>query len=116
MAPSRRLFLALPSSRSSSGGDIVIPVLLAANRDPDQFDEPDRFDIRREPNRHVAFGSGIHYCLGAPLARLEARIVLHSLISRFPSIDLATSRDGLEWTPGFFLRGVRTLPVNPRGV
>jgi cytochrome P450 len=92
-------------------GDIVIPVLLAANRDPEQFGEPNRFDMCREPNRHVAFGSGIHYCLGAPLARLEGRVVVRSLLSRFPSIDLAVPRDDIEWTPGFFLRGVRSLPV-----
>jgi cytochrome P450 len=92
-------------------GDIVIPVLMAANNDPDQFPEPERFDITRDPNRHVAFGSGIHYCIGAPLARLEASIVIGTLLRRHPQIDFAEDHADLEWNPGFFLRGVRRLPV-----
>ena len=92
-------------------GDVVIPVLLAANRDPERFADPDRFDITRDPNPHVAFGSGIHYCLGAPLARLEGRVAISELLSRHPAIELAVARDSLEWNPGFFLRGVRSLPV-----
>jgi len=92
-------------------GDVVIPVLMAANNDPEQFAEPERFDIGRDPNRHVAFGNGIHYCLGAPLARLEARIVIGSLLERHPRISMAVSHDELHWNSGFFLRGVRSLPV-----
>lgn len=92
-------------------GDLVIPVLMAANNDPTQFPEPERFDITRDPNRHIAFGSGIHYCLGAPLARLEASIVFDSLLDRFPDIDFALDEDDLEWNEGFFLRGVKRLPV-----
>lgn len=92
-------------------GDLVIPVLMAANNDPDQFPDPGRFDIARDPNRHVAFGSGIHYCLGAPLARLEAAIVIGSILDRWPQIDFATDPSDLEWSSGFFLRGVRHLPV-----
>jgi len=93
-------------------GDVVIPVLMAANNDPEQFDQPERFDIRREPNRHVAFGNGIHYCLGAPLARLEARIAIGSLLDRHPEISMAVNDDELRWNSGFFLRGVRQLPVS----
>lgn len=93
-------------------GDVVIPVLMAANNDPAQFPEPERFDIARDPNRHVAFGSGIHYCLGAPLARLEATIVFDSLLDRFPEIDFAVDDADLQWNEGFFLRGVKHLPVS----
>jgi cytochrome P450 len=92
-------------------GDMVIPVLMAANSDPEQFPEPDRFDISRDPNRHVvAFGSGIHYCLGAPLARLEARVVFASLLGRLPGIDFANDPADLHWTSGFFLRGCEAAP------
>jgi len=92
-------------------GDVVIPVLMAANNDPGRFSDPETFDITRDPNRHVAFGFGIHYCLGAPLARLEAAIVVGSLLERWPLIDFASDPEDLEWTSGFFLRGVRHLPV-----
>lgn len=92
-------------------GDLVVPVLHAANRDPGHFEEPDRFDIGRDPNRHLAFGFGIHHCLGAPLARLEGRIAIGSLLERHRHIALAADPATLEWTPDFFLRGVRRLPV-----
>lgn len=93
-------------------GDVVIPVLLAANRDPSHFPDPDCFDITRDPNKHVAFGFGIHYCLGAPLARSEAKIVISSLLTRFGGLTLGIERESLDWNPGFFLRGVRSLPVS----
>lgn len=92
-------------------GDMVIPVLAAANRDPAVFDDPDTFDLGRHPNKHLGFGFGIHYCLGAPLARLEARNAIPKLLDRFASIDLAVDETELAWNPGFFLRGVRSLPV-----
>lgn len=92
-------------------GDMVIPVLAAANRDPEAFDDPDVFDITRRPNTHVGFGVGIHYCLGAPLARLEARVAIPALLDRFTDIELAVDETDLRWNPGFFLRGVRELPV-----
>ena len=92
-------------------GDMVIPILLAANHDPQAFDDPDSFLIDREPNKHVGFGFGIHFCLGAPLARLEARITISRLLDRFPSIELRVLDSELAWNPGFFLRGVRSLPV-----
>ena len=92
-------------------GDLVIPVLAAANRDPAAFDDPDAFRITREDNKHVGFGLGIHYCLGAPLARLEGRIAIATLLERFASIELAVDEADLRWNPGFFLRGLRALPV-----
>ena len=96
---------------SIPAGDMVIPVLLAANRDPAVFEEPDRFDIGRDPNRHVGFGFGIHHCLGAPLARIEGEIAIGNLLKRFESIELAVDPADLERNPGFFLRGLRSLPV-----
>jgi len=76
-------------------GERVLLMLGAANRDPAQFPEPDRLDIRREPNRHIAFGLGIHYCLGAPLARLEARIAFSRILERCPQIRL--DEDTIVW-------------------
>ncbi|MEU4225878.1 cytochrome P450 [Nonomuraea sp. NPDC026600] len=92
-------------------GDIVIPVLLAANRDPAVFHQPDVFDIGRTPNRHLGFGHGIHFCLGAALARLQARAAIGALVRRFPGLALAVDPAGLEWTPDLFLHGVRRLPL-----
>jgi cytochrome P450 len=92
-------------------GDLVIPILTAAGRDPSRFPEPDRLDVTREDTRHLAFGRGSHYCLGAPLARLEAEIALETLFRRLPELRLAVPRDRLVWrpTPGF--RRLVALPV-----
>jgi cytochrome P450 len=92
-------------------GELVIVILGAADRDPDRFDDADRLDVQREDSRHLAFGRGSHYCLGAPLARLEAEIALETLFRRLPGLRLAAERDELEWrpTPGF--RRLETLPV-----
>ncbi|MFE0700322.1 cytochrome P450 [Streptomyces sp. NPDC058872] len=99
-------------------GDTVIPagqnVLVgigALARDPGRFPEPDRFDIRRDTRGHLAFGHGIHYCLGAPLARLEGRIALRTLLERFPRLELDPGGAPWEWLPGLLMRGVRHLPV-----
>jgi cytochrome P450 len=91
-------------------GAFVLPVVGAANRDPQRFPHPDRFDIARDPNRHVAFGHGIHFCLGAALARLEARIALSDLLSRFESFQYAG--DG-PWLPrdGLIAHGPANLPI-----
>ena len=85
--------------------------LNAANRDPEQFERPDVLDLAREPNRHVAFGQGIHYCLGAPLARLEGQIAFTTLLRRFPDLRLAVPRDALRWRRSVPLRGLEALPV-----
>ncbi|MER7956234.1 cytochrome P450 [Streptomyces sp. NPDC096030] len=99
-------------------GDTAIPALspvfvslAATDRDPKRFPEPDRFDIRREPRGHLAFGHGIHYCLGAPLARLEGGIAIRTLLERFPRLELDPEGAPWEWMPGLLVRGVRRLPV-----
>jgi cytochrome P450 len=90
-------------------GQSLILMLGAANRDPAPFPEPDRLEITRRENPHVAFGYGIHFCLGAALARLEGQIAIGTIVRRFPAIRLAT--DTLQWRPSQALRGLRSLPV-----
>jgi cytochrome P450 len=90
-------------------GQLVFMMFGAANRDPSRFDDPERFDISRSSNRHLAFGYGVHFCIGAPLARLEAPIALKLLFERFPKLRLL---DGGELTPSIHMRGPRTLPVS----
>ncbi|MGY1581111.1 cytochrome P450 family protein [Streptomyces sp. MN13] len=90
-------------------GETVMIGLTAADRDGARYPEPDRFDIRRDPRAHLAFGHGIHFCLGAPLARLEARTAIATLLDRAPGLAL----DGPPgaWLPGMLIRGMRSLPV-----
>ena len=92
-------------------GRLVLVAIADANRDPARFPEPDRFDIRRDVRGHVSFGHGIHYCVGAPLARLEARIALRGLIDRFPDLALDADPTELPWRGGQLIRGPETLPV-----
>jgi cytochrome P450 len=92
-----------------SRGEHVLLLLGSANRDPARFDEPDRLDLGRPDNRHLAFSVGPHFCLGAALARLEGQVALQTLLRRFPTLRLETST--IEWKPNVFLRGPRTLPV-----
>ncbi|MET7389590.1 cytochrome P450 [Streptomyces sp. NPDC005529] len=92
-----------------ASGDAVMVGLTAADRDGTRYPAPDRFDIRREARGHIAFGHGIHYCLGAPLARLEARVALGSLLERCP--DLALDGPPSGWLPGMLMRGARRVPV-----
>lgn len=90
-------------------GQQVSAVIGAANRDPTQFPDPDRFDVTREPNRHLAFGLGIHFCLGAPLARTEARIAFSRIFEKLPNIQLAVAEPA--WNANTFLRGLKSLAV-----
>ncbi|MBO1414067.1 cytochrome P450 [Streptomyces sp. FH025] len=90
-------------------GAIVLIAMAAADRDPARYPDPDRFDVRRDTQGHTAFGYGIHFCLGAPLARLEAEVALRSLLERCP--DLTADGEQGEWLPGMLIRGVRELPV-----
>jgi cytochrome P450 len=91
-------------------GELVVPVFAAANLDERQFPNPDTFDIRRTPNRHLGFGHGVHFCLGAPLARLETRITLQMLYERFPRIH-RNRVVPLAVKPSYFVYGLQHLPV-----
>jgi cytochrome P450 len=94
-------------------GEQVLICLGAANHDPTFYADPALLDISREPRPHLGFGHGIHFCLGAPLARLEARIAFNALLKRFPDLQLAVDRRDLRWThgDGLVLRGLDQLPV-----
>ncbi|HEX8905495.1 MAG TPA: cytochrome P450, partial [Longimicrobiaceae bacterium] len=92
-------------------GELVLGLIGSANRDPEQFSDPDALDLAREPNRHLGFGVGAHYCLGAPLARLEAQIAIPALLERAPGLRLAVPSEALRWRKHVFLRGLRELPV-----
>ncbi|GAB7108189.1 cytochrome P450 [Streptomyces phaeofaciens JCM 4814] len=92
-------------------GETVLLSLAAAHRDPRRFADPDRFDLGRDASGHLALGHGIHYCLGAPLARLETEIALAALLERFPRLALDVAPDALLWRPSMRSRGLRELPV-----
>jgi cytochrome P450 PksS len=92
-------------------GELVFAVLASANRDEQQFENPDRLDLGREPNPHVAFGYGMHYCLGASLARLEAQLAIATLFRRVPNLKLEIPSNSLRWKRGLVLRGLESLPV-----
>ncbi len=92
-------------------GELIFVVLASANRDENQFPDGDRLDITREPGRHLSFGQGRHYCVGAPLARLEAEIALRVLTQRLPDLRLKTAPGSLRWRPGVTVRGLEALPV-----
>jgi cytochrome P450 PksS len=92
-------------------GEMVFAVIASANRDECQFADADRLDITREPNKHLAFGLGPHFCLGAPLARLEGQIAINTLLRRVPDIRLAPAPHAPLWRRGLLLRGLESLPV-----
>jgi cytochrome P450 len=96
--------------RTIKEGEIVLPFFAAADRDPAQFPDPDRLDLGRTENRHIAFGWGIHFCLGAPLARVEGQIAISTLVRRLPKLALAT--EAPEYRPSLTLRGLARLPVS----
>ncbi|WP_329107242.1 cytochrome P450 [Micromonospora sp. NBC_01699] len=92
-------------------GAFVLVSLLSANRDGERFAEPDRLDLDRPATTNLSFGHGIHYCLGAPLARLEGQIAFHALSRRYPAMRLAVPVEEVAWRPGLLLRGLTALPV-----
>jgi len=94
-------------------GDFAMLLLASGNHDPEQFDGPESFDITRTPNNHLGFGFGIHHCLGAPLARMEAQVALGTLVRRAP--DLALAVDQVTYKHNVVLRGMESLPVAMRG-
>jgi cytochrome P450 len=98
------------AGRHIAKGSLVVCAIGAANRDPAHFPDPDRLDIGRRDNRHVAFGFGIHFCLGAPLARLEGQIAVGSLLRRFRQLSLEAERP--TWRLSSTLRGLTALPVS----
>lgn len=105
-----------PWTPTSSSGGVTVPAgetvllsLSAANRDPARFPDPDRLDLGRDASGHLALGHGIHYCLGAPLARVETEIALSALLERFPS--LAPAEGEPRWRPSLRARGLLALPV-----
>jgi cytochrome P450 len=92
-------------------GEMVLVVIAAADRDPERFHDPDVLDITRADNKHLAFGKGIHHCLGAPLARMEGQIAIGTLLRRMPNLRLKVLPEALAWRSGMVLRGLRSLPV-----
>ena len=95
--------------KTIKAGQLVVFLLGAADRDPAQFPEPDTFDITRTPNRHVAFGFGAHFCLGAVLARMEMEIAFRALVRRLPNVKLTD--ETLAWKPTMGIRALVKLPV-----
>jgi cytochrome P450 PksS len=93
-------------------GEMALGVIGSANRDETVFENPDTLDIAREPNKHLSFGHGIHYCLGAALARLEAQIAINTLLERMPRLRMKGSPESLRWRRSLILRGLEALPVN----
>ncbi|MCA6113144.1 cytochrome P450 family protein, partial [Bradyrhizobium cenepequi] len=94
-------------------GDVIFPVLASANRDAQKFAEPDRLDIGRKPNPHLAFGDGVHYCVGSHLAKMEAEIAFGCLLRRLPKLSLACPARELRWRAAPVVRGLKSLPVIP---
>ena len=89
----------------------ALMIVAAANRDPAQFKDPERFDITRDPNDHVAFGEGIHFCIGAALARMEATVAFEAMLARFPRLRLKDPAIKPAYKGSYFLRGLETLPL-----
>jgi cytochrome P450 len=92
-------------------GELVLPILASANRDETFFENPDIFNLHRDARKHLAFGRGVHVCLGAPLARIEGQEIIKELVQRYPNISLAKKSEDLEWRRDVALRGLIALPV-----
>jgi cytochrome P450 len=97
-------------------GELIIPLLASANADPARFDQPERMDVTRSPNPHVAFGTGAHFCLGAQLARVEAQVVIEKVFTRFPNLSLAVPNAALKYTGRVGIRALTALPVRLNGL
>ena len=97
-------------------GALVYAALASANRDEREFPDADALDIMREPNRHLAFGLGPHYCVGASLARLEGQVAIGTLLRRAPDLRLAVAPGAVRWRRGLVLRGLEALPVALSGL
>lgn len=97
-----------------SVGERTFFMLLSANRDEEVFDEPDRLDVTRDPNPHMAFGKGPHFCLGTPLARIEGQIVLQEIVQRYASVELAQPVESLPWINSLVTRGPARIPLRLR--
>ena len=92
-------------------GDVILPVIASANRDPQKFAKPDRLDVARKPNPHLAFGDGVHYCVGSHLTKMEAEIAFGCLLRRLPKLRLACRAHELRWRAAPVVRGLKSLPV-----
>jgi cytochrome P450 len=92
-------------------GELVLPMLSSANRDENEFADPDFFNLDRDTRKHLAFGRGVHVCLGAPLARIEGQEIIKEILSRFPNMRLSKNVDELQWRKDVALRGLVSLPV-----
>jgi cytochrome P450 len=117
VSPVNNATLRFTTAPTSIGGveiperQVVLVSLSSANRDPERYGSPDALDIGRDTGGHVAFGHGIHYCLGAPLARLEAEIAFGGLLDTFPGMTLAVPAAELRWRASSLIRGLESLPV-----
>ena len=93
-------------------GEWVIPAIASADWDQTRFPDPGRLELGRDASGHLAFGHGVHHCLGAPLARMEAEVALGALLARFPEISLAVLPSELRWRPVSLMNGLESLPVH----
>jgi cytochrome P450 PksS len=94
-------------------GDKVMAMLVSANMDPAANEHPETLDLERRPNRHIAFGTGIHFCLGHQLARIEGKCALKALFARWPNLELAVDPSQIRWRRQPGLRAIESLPVRP---
>ena len=92
-------------------GELIMPLLTAANYDETVFEDPEKLNLSRKPNRHMAFGTGIHFCLGHLLARIEGRVAIKALFTHFPNLKLAVDQKDVKWRKRIGLNALAELPV-----
>ena len=92
-------------------GDKIMAMIVAANMDPAESEHPEVLDLDRRPNRHLAFGTGIHFCLGHQLARIEGKCALEALLTRWPKLELAVPETEIRWRARPGIRAIASLPV-----